>query len=742
MKWIFMLFLLPLGVAGWSQSLRIEIVNQKDRGVHNAHIFLKYGRTDTLLLSNQEGFAECNCSEFPLYIKTSMLGYRTRLDTIYQPVHHLKLKIQAIDVELHAFVVTAQYGEMSQENAVVDIGIISKEKIAKMGAQNIEEVLRNSMNIRVTQDAVLGSGITMQGLSGKNVNILVDGIPILGRQNGNIDLSQINLSDVARIEIVKGPLSVSYGTNALAGTINIITEKVTANHWGADLQSYADNSGVYNFSGSIQFKQNAHRLKLTGGRNFFDGWGVNDHFWDDTRAKPANEQRVKVFNPKTQEFGSLQYSLVKKDWSIRYQPSIFNEVVLNRGLPRAPYGEEAFDDEYRTFRMSQALLGEYNFNNEGKIEVTAAFNYYRQMKHTYLTDLTTLDQELNTGSNSNDTTRMQEAIGRLTYSRKSLDWLHYSVGLDLNHSAIYGKRFETSETQGDYAVFASMQLAIGAHINLRPGLRYSYNTTYEAPVTPALSAKLDIDNFQVRASYARGFRAPDLKELYFYFVDANHYINGNPNLKAEQSNSYSIQVEWKKLNNSKLFQMEFGGFYNDLQNLIALAHIKDLNYSYVNVGKYKTLGGSLKLSGVVQHLKWNLGYTQTGHYNIYSDESDSPYYMWSQEWMANASYEFKKPDLTFSIFYKYQGALPEMMLTDENQVIQTEIGAYHWMDLSVSKSFFNDQFTLQTGLKNLFDVTRIFSGVSDGAVHSSGTNTLTIGKGRLLFFQINYQWNS
>ena len=67
--------------------------------------------------------------------------------------------------------------------------------------------------------------MSMQGISGENVKILIDGVPVLGRLDGNIDLSKINLNDVDQIKVIEGPQSVSYGTNGMAGTINIIIKK-------------------------------------------------------------------------------------------------------------------------------------------------------------------------------------------------------------------------------------------------------------------------------------------------------------------------------------------------------------------------------------------------------------------------------------------------------------------------------------------------------------------------------------
>ena len=129
------------------------------------------------------------------------------------------------DKVLETFVITAQYEETSKEKAVNKIRVINREKIDALAAVNLGDVLKNELNVRLSQDNVLGTFMSLQGISGQNVKILVDGIPVIGKLNGSIDVSQINLNDIERIEIVEGPLSVNYGTDALAGTINLITKK-------------------------------------------------------------------------------------------------------------------------------------------------------------------------------------------------------------------------------------------------------------------------------------------------------------------------------------------------------------------------------------------------------------------------------------------------------------------------------------------------------------------------------------
>ena len=127
--------------------------------------------------------------------------------------------------ELLEVVVTGLISETTAENAIHKIRIIGSKELNSGLFLDLGSALSKELNINLTQDNVLGSSISIQGVSGQNVKILIDDVPVIGRLNGNIDLSQISLSNIERIEIIEGPLSTIYGTDALAGTINIITKK-------------------------------------------------------------------------------------------------------------------------------------------------------------------------------------------------------------------------------------------------------------------------------------------------------------------------------------------------------------------------------------------------------------------------------------------------------------------------------------------------------------------------------------
>ncbi len=160
----------------------------------------------------------------------------------------------SINVFLNQIVITGQLFEKKLNDVVHDITVFDSSFISTTNANTLEEILSYKPSLKIIQDNVLGSGLSMQGLSGENVKILLDGIPIVGRLDGIIDLNQINLNNIDRIEIIEGPLSVEYGTDALAGTVNLISKSITGN--SILIKTDYESIGKYNFFSSYTNKFN------------------------------------------------------------------------------------------------------------------------------------------------------------------------------------------------------------------------------------------------------------------------------------------------------------------------------------------------------------------------------------------------------------------------------------------------------------------------------------------------------
>lgn len=624
---------------------------------------------------------------------------------------------------LNEVVITAQFSENSTEKAVHKIKIIDKKRIEQQGAVTLKDVLEFENNIRISQDNILGSGMSMQGVEGQNVKILVDGVPVIGRLDGNIDLSQINMNQVERIEIVEGPLSVNYGTDALAGTINIITKKNQSKSFEGSFKSYYESVGQYNFSGDLGYKFKKQRVSFSGLRNYFDGWS------------PVDTSRFQQWKPKLQYSAKGLYQYLGEKNTLRFSSEVFQETITNKGQPRTPYFETAFDDLYKTKRWNNALSWHSYLSFSKELDVLVAYNYYNRQKNTFFRDLTTMEKTLTQNAEDQDTTQFHLAMSRATYSiLPDSSRVSYQVGYDLNNEISIGKKIlNGKQSLGDYALFANSELKITKALVARVGIRYAYNTAYKSPVIPSLNLKYGLKSMVFRISYARGFRAPSLKELYFNFVDFNHNIQGSPELSAETSHNFQGSAVWQKqISTQTLFKFETTTFYNSIQNKISLVQIENsTSYRYLNVNQFKTLGASLNFTVSYNHLKLTLGTSYIGRQNQVVDSLQAPEFSYSPELRANFLYEWHKLGLSVSCFYKFNGAVPRFY-SEDNVLKSGTTSAYQLADLVFTKSLWKKKVSLSGGIKNLFNVMQVASSAG-GSAHSDGGNSMSVAWGRSYF---------
>lgn len=664
---------------------------------------------------------------------------RYQIVTTGAALHRLKAIYLRPLTNLGEVVVTSQYEPTSVEQSVQKIQVIDREKIRQMGAVNLQDVLSNQLNVRLQMDNILGAGMSLQGISGENVKILLDGVPLIGRLNGNIDLSQINLANVERIEFIEGPLSVQYGTNALAGTINIITKHAEQKRYRIGATAYYESIGTYQFTGEAAFSIKKHSIQLSGGRYYFDGWNPTDAPFFFPKDHIADSTRYKQWKPKEQYFADFSYSYTYRRMNIGFRSALFDEKITNRGYPRAPYAENTFDDYYDTRRVDNHLSVSAKLSGSWSVNALAAYNNYSRVKKTVYKDLTTLSETLSANSADQDTSRFSLLMSRASFvNSRPAAKLHYELGYDVSYESASGKRINSQvQGMGDYALYVTGEYKPSQKLVLKPGLRYAYNTVYATPLIPSFNLKWALNSrHTLRASYARGFRAPTLKELYFTFVDINHNIVGNTGLRSEQSNNFSLAYAYRTTVERCRVKLDLNAFYNGISNLITLAQTSAAEYSYVNIGYYKTVGAQLSYSLRFNRFTVQTGFNYTGRYNQFSETENVPAYVFSPEVLGNASYRLIKYKITASAFYKYNGKIPGYALVD-NEIRQTAQAAYHTLDLTLLKQFFDDRVAITAGCKNVFNVTNLSSSLVSGGAHSGASSSVPLSTGRNYFLKLS-----
>lgn len=716
---------------------RINVMVKDQEGFPIEYVHLKVEvlvdkmLSSKMFLTNEEGKETIEMTQdFRLTI--TCFGFESIMDTIYiqevseDPlIYILKDKI----FELDEVILTAQIDETNPEKAVQTVKIIDEKQIIAQGAVTLKDVLVTQQNVRLSQDLVLGSSMSLMGISGQNVKILIDGIPVVGRQDGNIDLSQINLNNVERIEIIEGPLSVNYGSDALAGTINIITKKKQKEKLKIGVNGYYETIGKYNLSVHTGVNLKKSHLLLDGGRNFFGGWSAID------------TSRHKDWKPKEQYFANANYVYYSQKAEVRFKSSIFNEHIENRGYPRSPLYTQAFDDTYKTQRIDNGLFYNRNIGTHGRLDLKASYNYYLRKKNTYTKNLSTLEETLIDDVVMHDTSGFDLWMTRGTYNLSNdSSNLKYQLGYDFNRESAIGKRiFGKKQQMYDFASFVNVEWKLTPNLVAKPGVRLTYNSAYKAPVVPSLHLKWGNDFWVFRASYARGFRAPSIKDLYFDFVDVNHNIQGNPSLEVEHSHNYQVNAQRKIEGNKKQkLTLKVGTFYNTINNMITLAQVANsTEYSYHNIENYKTLGVQSNNTLNLKSTNISLGFSYIGRFNQLSQEYNVDPYSYYPEVLFNVDHTFNQSKIKIAIFGKYQGKYPSVFINEDSEIYIGYINPFTYADASVSRTFWKKQIQAVLGVKNVLNVQSVGSN-AQGGTHSSSTSSTPISYGRTFFLSLNY----
>ena len=652
--------------------------------------------------------------------------------------------------ELSEVIVTGQYKPQSARASVYQVRTISKERIKQQGATKLQDVLNTELNIRFSQDvATGGSDITMLGLKGQNVKILVDGLPMTGRQgtSNEININQIDINSIERIEIVEGPMSVIYGADALAGVINIITKKAAAAKLSVTARLHEETVGnEYNLSQQGIHNQYAgltwrHKNWEIGGgftHNYFGGW------------KDTASGRELVWHERDQLManGFIGYHISK--FNIRYRIDGLDEIITNPGnfqtFPDQVTGEHlAYDQEYLTNRVMHQLQSSYFVNSDLNFQLQSSYtDYSRQVFSTTVSEQTG-KTSLDMGTGRQSVVDFTGFTARALMNYRLSKTFTFQPGIDINLDRGEGERLKSGTNKvNDYALFVTWEITPSKNINIRPGLRFIENSVYDAPpVIPSINTKFGLtSNIDLRIAYARGFRSPSLRELYFNFFDASHQIIGNPDLKAETSHSFTGSLNWKQdVSGKGVYTAVISGFYNSVKNLIDYAvSANDPNiFILTNVSDSKTAG--VNFNSTAKCKQWNVaaGFGYTGFYNDYSATDESfPQMQWSAEVTSTIGYSFKNIGLNANLFYKFTGKRPYYAVNSNQEVVLTEQEGYHMADLTVNKKIFN-YLSINAGIRNLFDVDRITSRYAGGGTHGSN-GVRNLATGRSFFVGLNFNW--
>lgn len=629
-------------------------------------------------------------------------------------------------------VITASRTHQQLEDVGVPLTVVDNKEIELSGSTRLSEILAEQTGLTVVSDH--GEGIQVQGFDPDYTLIMIDNQPVIGRVAGTLDLDRISLGAIKQIEMVKGPSSALWGSDALAGVINIITEKPEeALNW--DINGRYGSHTSFDGGTNLRFKHNKLQGALFGNINGSSGFDLNT-----TTIEPTvPEYTSYTFS------ASLDYSLSKRI-SIGIQSRYYREnqtylsdIDIDQNTSRVN-GSEFQEDYHITPRLSinlgskqlfeiHSYLSRFNSSTELDIAKTGAMYSHSMFDQTFN------KYELKSSTFWNDRNITVTGAG---FIQEDLVSENYADVPGFNSYFSYGQH----------------EWKLSPKLSVTAGFRFDAHSEYSSQLSPKFSGIYKPNKvIHIRASLGGGFKAPEFRQLFLNFTNprVGYSVFGSSTvsegiakleergqikelliepstieeIKAERSFAYNAGMD---LYLTEDIQLRFNMFRNNVDDLIetqriALKHNNQSVFSYFNLSKIYTRGVESEFKfnpSFINGLRITLGYQfldarrliQREHDDVVNGEvvtvTESEYIpiLNRSKHSGNAKiyYTHNKLGLESSLRLRYNG---RYWFTDSYQRNQ-QIDANEWSDpyllvnASVAKRFLK-RFRLQLGINNLTD---------------------------------------
>ena len=450
---------------------------------------------------------------------------------------------------LEEVIVTATKTVRQLSSVPMPVTLIPKQQIQQSGSVRLRDILAEQTGGTLIKDVGNSEGVQLQGIAADYTLILIDGVPVVGRTSGNIDLNRITVNNIRQIEVVKGPSSALYGSEAMGGVINIITEQPLKNEKKGEYHVFTRGGAKkeLDINGTVSYKKD--RFGITGGVNLNTSGG-----FDLTPKTP-----LKTTYPHT---NYTIHSQLGYDFSKQVKVTISSRY----------YHQNQYVETYTNSETDWNLSTQIQQQLSDKWGIDYTF---------YGTRYTTISTLHNSTSQFNRSLFRPEIKTQLKL--ESGDTFIGGIGINfdaLDRTSINGaKQFKAwySYVQYDFTPVTKLNLILGA--------RYENSNSYASAFSPKISSSYKISpKLMLKGSVGYGFKIPDFRQLFFdfnnvtngYIVLGTHTIHNRyetitdvstvqKQLKPETSIGYNIGFQWKPVRGVKI---NVNGFRNDIKDLI------------------------------------------------------------------------------------------------------------------------------------------------------------------------------
>ena len=541
----------------------------------------------------------------------------------------------AMQDSIPEIVVTGTGTEHYLKDAPVQTEVISRKMLDSYAGATLEDILSGLCASFDFSAGDMGANMQLGGLGNGYILILVDGKKMHGDVGGQNNLGLIDPARIERIEIVKGAASALYGSDAIAGVVNIILKKHRENIL-IENTSRGGSYGEFRQSNTVQFKVG----KFTSSTNFqlkhSDGW-QNTTYEDPNRYEyPITNSINKTVNRYTDWQVAQRFDYqVTKDLSLYADGSFYRKRIYRPcGVP----DYKTYDFLYRN--SSVATGGKLKLKNSNSIMLDVNYDshayYYMYTRETWDKEYDDSGKEISFPYFPGDK-GLQSDQSRLLLQLKGIFNLPYfnrlSVGTDTEINWLDApRRLDEKDQVSDYTTsfYAQDEWTPIELLNITAGGRLTVNQNFGVRITPKVSALYKLGAFNLRATYSEGFKTPTLKELHYRYIRQMSIISlnlGNTELDPQTSRYVSGGLEY----NGTRFSINVTGYCNWVDNMITLVTIPlsqapgDLVVTYdpARVRQYQNMDDA-RTYGVDVNAKWTpvQSLTLTGGYSYLDTEAN------------------------------------------------------------------------------------------------------------------------
>ncbi|UBM60422.1 TonB-dependent receptor [Marinilongibacter aquaticus] len=533
--------------------------------------------------------------------------------------------------DLEEVVVSATKSEKPISALAMPVTVITKSKIEQMGSIRLNEILAEQTGLTLVYDH--GTGVQMQGFSPEYTLILVDGEPLIGRTAGTLDLSRIAVGNIKQIEIVKGPSSSLYGSEALAGVVNIITDKAAKSGGQATVRYGRFNT--VNSSLDLNLKQEKWALKLFGNQYSSKGYDLNAQSVGNT----VSPFQTYTFMPKFQaEISPKIKLLISSRFYSESQKDIFDvgesepNLVDSKGL-------------VREFNLNPSI----KFKISSKLKITTRFyqtSYHTESTQLYQSDKTVFDESF-------FTQHFQRPELQFDALLSEKDMLLGGLGMVLE--SVSATRYDDKKRFNTKYAFAQYEHYFSDAFHLNLGARYDAHSVYRNQFSPKISMLYKLsERWQVKGTFGYGYKAPDFRQLFLNFSNA---IAGYSVFGSEELSKNLAHLE----ENNQLTAV--------LVDLSSLETIRPESSQAINVGfSHKTVqdiqvSANFFRNDIRDLIETFPAATKTNGQFVYSYRNLNKVFTQGMEWNASRTFSWpKKQKVTLSLGYQYLEAKDKSVL--------------------------------------------------------------------------------